>query len=175
MSRFRAGFAIGCGLWSISSLVLASSVGVTIFTVLVAFYGAIAIFVIAAVANVVSARRRTRFSKPWLEPAAVLLVFLLILADAPFYARFFVSKPLLERYVASVAVGNRKPTVPQRVGLFEIAEVEVLPDGAVRMITNGCMFDECGLVFRRGGPPPIIGEDRYKSIRSSWWQWWRSW
>jgi hypothetical protein len=171
----RVALACCFGAWALAALLLGSNVGLSIPALLVTVHGGGAILLFSLVAIVIGVVRKQRLRRPWLEPAGVLAVLALISLDLPFHARFFASLPFLHRDVQRVAASGRPGPLPRLVGLFRVREVELLPNGVVRMITASCMFDDCGLAFSRGGPPPVVGEDSYDRITPAWWQWERSW
>ena len=107
--------------------------------------------------------------------AAIAVV---VWTGAAFRVRFMASLPWLGPYAAAVSASNASAApvaAPRRVGFFAVREVELLPQGVVRLITTDCMFDHCGLVFSPNGRPPVVGEDNYVRLPSGWWQWLRSW
>jgi 4-amino-4-deoxy-L-arabinose transferase-like glycosyltransferase len=122
------------------------------------------------------ARERRRLRRIAAEPIVLLLVFAFVLSGGAFWVRFMLSRSALNRYVQTaspeIASGSFKPGV--RVGLFWLREAEVLPHGAVRIITTDCMLvDACGLVYSAAGAPPVVGEDAYETLGGHWYQWHR--
>ena len=138
---------------------------------LVIVYGG-GIILLSWLVMVLSGRLRHKpVQRPWLEPAALFLIALLVVSGSATYVRFTLSKPALSRYVAQAQTNQTS----HRVGLFVVHETEVIPHRAVRLITTSCMFDECGFAYTDLHAPPKIGEDSYHPIATGWWVWERSW
>lgn len=176
MAGVRITLACCCAAWGLASLAVASNVGIEFGAFLFIAYGAVILLVIWLTMMVAGKVARKRAPRPWFEPVAIIMVLAMIYADVPFRARFLMSKPSLDRYVREAAgTGRTHGTRAEQVGLFTARETEVLGNGLVRIITTSCMFDHCGLAFSSKGPPPVIGEDRYRRITSNWWRWSRSW
>jgi hypothetical protein len=175
MAGVRITLACCCAAWGLASLGVASNVGIGLGALLFIAYGAVILLVIWLTMMVAGKVAKKRAPRPWFEPVGVLVVLAMIYADVPFRARFFISKPFLDRYVREAAAPGWTHGTHERVGLFTARETEVLETGLVRIVTTSCMFDHCGLVFSSKGAPPVIGEDRYRRITSNWWRWSRSW
>lgn len=109
-----------------------------------------------------------------LNPTLLALALVFCLTGAPFYLRFFLSKPSLTDYAQNRAAQDSS-RINRRVGLFVVHETERV-NGTVRLITtDDGMADHAGLVYSPNGKPERIGEDRYTHLAGPWWHWQRSW
>jgi len=164
-------------VWVVYLLLFGSDAGLPFFPVLVILVlGGAAVLilwvfrVILHVANTRRERERRRVRRLMAEPVGLLICLAFVASGAAFWARFMVSRSLLNDYVT--ASGSVGPGA--RVGLFWLREAEVLPDGVVRMITTECgVVDACGLVYSPTGRPPVVGEDVYNSLGGPWYHWYR--
>ena len=169
-------------LWTAYLVLLGSDAGVPFFPVLIVLgWGGVAVVVLwvlrmilhLAVTRHAPEQRRVR--RLVAEPLVPLLCLAFVLSGAAFWVRFMLSRSSLNSYVAAsskATPGSFRPAL--RVGLFWLRETEVLPQGAVRMITTECgVVDTCGVVYSPTGSPPVIGEDVYDSLGGPWYHWYR--
>jgi len=115
-----------------------------------------------------------------LEPAVFLLSVLLVHGGVFAQARFYLSQPALHDYVEGVRAGRVPPSRdrerPRTVGLYAVQRTELLPGGAVRIVTcDTGMGDHAGFAYAPSGKPPRLGEDSYTRIGGPWWFWYESW
>ena len=181
--RVFGAVAVAGGIaWAGYVLYFGSDAGLTLPAVLVVFWGTGALLVEWAIWLYVHWRATRGGPRRWIRlallfPATVAVLAVLTWFGGTFWVRFMLSRPALDRFVRdsrpAILSGQFRPGV--RVGLFRIQEAEVLPGGVVRLITTGCMFDDCGVVYSPSGDPPRVGEDYYSSLGQRWWHWWRSW
>ena len=177
-------------LWLLFVVVFFSDAGSDIFAFLVLFYGSVLWGGIWLVRLIVSLVRQRKGSIPrqtpqraliyWgFEPAALLVCGVLAVTGVLYQVRFRLCRSALEAYAADVVAGRITPQehgAPKRwVGLFRVAETELLPGDIVRLITAADFMDDAGFVCSPGVPPPRIGEDTYRRITGSWYHWHRSW
>ena len=176
------------GLWAVVVIWLGSDAGFNIIAFLVAEFGGLILlgWWLARLVVWLVRRRRSPGAEPaftrshtirWLwEPVTIVACFAIAYTGILFPARFAVSRPALDRYAMQVRErGDSTPPPGKLVGLFRVREVELLPDGVVRLITTECMLDDCGMVYSPIGRPPVIGEDSYRPLSGNWWHWHRSW
>lgn len=176
------------GTWAVVVLWLGSDAGFNIFAFLLANYGGLILlgWWLARLVWWVARRRRSPADEPvstrrrvlrWLwEPVTIVACWAIVYTGILFPTRFAVSRPALERYARQVQErGDSAPPTGGIVGLFRLREVELLPNGVVRLITTSCMLDDCGVAYSPKGPPPVIGEDSYRRLSGNWWHWYRSW
>jgi hypothetical protein len=163
--------------WFAGVVWFTSDGGVSVYDLFIVFYGGGAIFLTWLIAIAVLAIRKLTI--PWIpfNIAASLVIAgaAVLFTDRAIDLRLVVSRSALGRYVAD-ATSRGRAEKGVRVGAFFVREVEVLPDGVVRIITADCgLADDCGLTYSPHGRPPVIGEDRYTHLTGRWWHWWRSW
>jgi len=176
---------LAAGVLLVTYLMLfGSDAGLSLHVVAAAAFGGPAILVLWALRvalHLVATRRapeRRRVRRLVAEPCVLLICFAFVFSGAAFWLRFALSWPSLNRYAQTIptTVEAGSFTRGGQVGLFWLKEVEVLPQGVVRMITAEChILDDCGLVYSPTGAPPVIGEDTYESMVGAWYHWWRSW
>jgi hypothetical protein len=177
--------ALTCELaWALTLLLMGSDAGLTLWALLLLMWGGPAVAIVAIIRLAVGLARphaafRGRSVRVFAAEVAVLaLLACSVWSGLAFRARFVMSLPWLKAYVATVTTSHSSGAgvvVPRIVGLFRVREVEVLPEGAVRLITTECMLDHCGIVYSPARRPPVVGEDAYARLPFGWWQWWRSW
>jgi hypothetical protein len=162
--------------WLVAALWWSSDGGVAVFELLIVSYGAVALIAAALVIAIVERKRQRSFPTSGLLSviAIVLAGGVLFFSSIPFRVRFEVGVRSLERFAAGLPVGHSQNRLKRRVGVFNIAESEVLPDRTVRLILAEDMFDESGVAYSPG-TPPVVAEDSYQHIRGNWWRWYRSW
>ena len=176
------------GIWAAAALWLGSDTGFDIVGFLLAEIGGLVLLVwwLSRLIRWLARRRRTPSDRPestrrhvlrWLwEPVTIVACWAIAYTGILFPARFAMSRPALDRYALQLRErGDSAPPAGRIVGLFKLREVELRPDGVVRLITTQCMFDDCGLAYSPKGPPPVIGEDSYRHLSGNWWHWYRSW
>jgi hypothetical protein len=176
------------GIWALAVLWLGSDAGFNMTAFLLTHFGGILLFGWWAVRLVFwfTVRRRSQVGESvpvrrhvlrWLwEPVTIVACWAVAYTGILFPARFAVSRPSLDRYVREVRErGDSTPPPGRIVGLFKVREVELRPDGVVRLITTSCMLDDCGMANSPKGQPPVIGEDSYRHLSGNWWHWFRSW
>jgi len=176
------------GIWALVVLWLGSDAGFNMLAFLLAHFGGLLLLGWWAVRLVIwlTARPRSQVGESvpirrhflrWLwEPVTIVACWAVAFTGILFPARFAVSRPALDRYVTEVRErGDSTPPPGRIVGLFKVREVELRPDGVVRLITTSCMLDDCGMAYSPKGPPPVIGEDSYRHLSGNWWHWFRSW
>jgi hypothetical protein len=176
--------------WFVFVLVCFSDAGLDLLPTLALVYGSLLWLVVWLVRLIVSAVRkrrgavsyegRGRGKRYWIvEPAVLALCGILAFSGVLFHARFRLCRAALDAYVADVAAGRVQPhgfdSSKHWVGLFRVAETELLPNGVVRIITTDVFVDHAGLAYSPVTPPPVIGEDGYRHITGSWYRWYRSW
>jgi hypothetical protein len=169
-------------IWAATMLVLGSNAGISVLTLILLMWGGGALLVGWLVRFAFHIYRsgqeqaRPKFFAFGAEGLLILLCAAAVWLGTAFDIRFELSRPALERYVASVrsSVGHNVNST-RRVGLFWIRETELVEKDIVRLITTECMFDDCGIVYSPDRRPPVIGEDFYSPLASGWWHWWRSW
>ena len=172
--RFRRAVLALLLVWVLTSIWFGSDSGISVPGLFVIVGGAGLLLLVWLLWFVVALKRKERMKAAWVEPTVLVLVLLAIYFGALFHLRFLASRRSLDRYVARTLAAHESHRTPTNVGLFVARETEILPNGAVRIITSSRMFDECGLAFSRT-PPPVVGEDRYDHLVGNWWRWSRSW
>lgn len=132
-------------------------------------------------------RRGTVLPQPWgrtvlywsFEPAALLLSAAIALTGVLRPVRFHLSRRALDAYAAEVAAGRVPPPKSRIslrwVGLYLVRKTELLPGGAVRVITSSDGIDAAGFAWSPGSRPPVIGEDFYTPLTGPWYHWHQSW
>lgn len=168
------------GVWGVLSLLIGSNAGLHVGAILLIFGGAVVLFFgwLFSLVRRTWPTRRPPFPRRWLRfllaPLFIVVCSGAVCAGLPFRVRFALSKADLQRYAEEV---TKSPPPwglarPVSVGLFEVEEVRVLPNGIVRMTTTACgVVDSCGVVYSPRGPPPSDGGDRYNEIGDGWWCW----
>jgi hypothetical protein len=159
-------------VWSVLLLMSEQSVN----AVALLFYGVPFFVVYWLVRFWVHAGSRSRpRSKRWmLAPALLALPIVLVFLDVPFQARWLMSRSAFDRFVrAEGSVARPMDSAPIRVGAFSVREVEVRPDGVIRIVTKWD-WGRCGLVFSPNGQPPGGSDDHYKHLDGAWWSWFES-
>jgi len=169
-------------LWAAYLVVVGSDAGVPFFPALIVLgcggAAVLLLWVLRMILHLVStrhARERRRVRRLVAEPMVLLVCLAFVLSGAAFWVRFMLSRSSLNHYVAAFSNGTRGSSGPAvRVGLFWLRDTEVLPQGAVRMITTECgVVDTCGVVYSPTGRPPVIGEDVYESLGGPWYHCYR--
>jgi hypothetical protein len=90
----------------------------------------------------------------WLGiPIIVILCFALASVDAPFRARFELSRPAFQAAAAGYLAGNTFDG--GNVGLFHIDYVDRLPNGIWFEDLSLGFIDPCGLAYSADGEPAI--------------------
>ena len=112
MAGVRITLACCCAAWGLASLAVASNAGIAFGAFLFIAYGAVILLVIWLTMMVAGKVAKKRVPRPWFEPVAVIVVLALIYVDLPFRARFFMSKPSLDRYVREAAATQQR-TAPR--------------------------------------------------------------
>jgi hypothetical protein len=177
------------GAWAVTVLWLCSDAGFNITAFLLAEFGGLLLlgwWLGGLVWWLARRRRRLPVGAPlstrrnvirWIwEPVTILTCFAIAYTGVLFPVRFALSRPALDRYASQLRDrGDSTPPAGARVHLFRVREVELRPNGVVRLITTSCMFDDCGVAYSPAGPPPVIGEDSYRHLSGNWWHWFRSW
>jgi hypothetical protein len=170
------------GTWATSVIYKASEGGMSAPIYLLYFYGGLffgAGLALWAIWALIAAMRRGRSLQIMRSPAllaqfiVLVTVYLAVSFGLGFRARLALSKPAL-RALAQHAVEGTRTTDARWVGLFRVRESDAI-GGAVRFITADCSFDDCGVAYKQGGPPPQGGEDSYTDLGAGWWHWHRSW
>lgn len=177
-------------LWFVFVCVWFSDAGVDVIPMMILAYGILlwgAVWLIGlfvAVALWFSASRpRIDFRRACLrwsiDPAVIFLSGFLAFSGILCRVRFLLCRPAFDAYAAEVTAGRAEQhgfgTPRRRVGLFQVAETELHPDGVVRVITSGDFMDDAGFTFAPNHPPPVIGEDSYERISGNLYHWRRSW
>ena len=110
-----------------------------------------------------------------LPPIAALVTATLLVTDAPFRARFALSRSAMNS-VAQEMVRDPTPPYPGRVGLYPVRRVEAFDEGMRFLVTGAGFVDPAGFAYSpQGEPPNIGGEDRYWHLEGPWYQWEESW
>lgn len=188
MRRFLVRFLVAAffsleAVWAGWVMLRASEGGLSIPAYLAYFYGGLLFALVLAAWSVssliVGATDQRRFGSAIRRPAVLaqatilIVVFVTVSLDAGFRVRLALSKAAL-RAVALGTVDGSRSEGTRRIGLFQVREVDAV-GGAVRFITAGCGFDDCGVVYGPTGRPPRVGEDAYTDLGGGWWHWHRSW
>ena len=167
------------GVWGLTSLWMGSDAGLHVGAIMWLVGGFFALMIGWLISLRRSARPAVKLGlgrrvRRYLAPLFVAFCAFAVLVGLPFRVRFALSKADLQRYAEEVA---KSPppwglAQPVSVGLFEVDQVHVLPNGIVRMTTTACgVVDTCGIVYSPRGPPPSDGGDRYTEIGDGWWTW----
>lgn len=126
----------------------------------------------------VLARRQptTREIAAWLAlPVLVVATAAAVLADAPFKARYELSRPAMDRAAQSVLAGHRDPAAIEQIGLWEVDRAEKVPGGFRFLVKETGFLDPVGFAYSPHGAPPYIGEDSYWHLEGAWYVWEESW
>lgn len=109
-------------------------------------------------------------------PAVFAAMLVLCTAQAPLHIGFAVSRPAMQRLATSVTAGPPNTTFPdRRVGVYEARGIEPFPGGMRFWVTQVGFGDTLGFAYSPNGPPPDLGEDRYRPLGDGWYHWPQSW
>ncbi|WP_262015472.1 hypothetical protein [Micromonospora sp. Mcm103] len=130
---------------------------------------------------------RRRWSWRFLvAPVIVVLTAALVVAGAPFQARWAVSRGAFDRVVATLPATSPQDTewstvrVPHRIGAYIITSAYTVPGGVVLYESNGYMLDDAGFAYLPQGPTAdLANEDfeapRFTHLGGPWYSWTASW
>lgn len=114
-----------------------------------------------------------RAARSWfLAPVLALIALTLVWTDAPFQARYRLSRDAMDstarRVIREPASGDRI----HRIGLWNVYGVERVPGGMRFLVNDSGFVDSGGFAYSPNGPPrgPDIAD--YEHLDGPWWLWW---
>jgi hypothetical protein len=113
----------------------------------------------------------------WLViPALAATVVGFWFSSAPLYARFLVSRLVMNDLGAEVLASPGRAAPPnQRLGLYWAKDIERVR-GAVRFhVASSGFGNSVGFAYSPAGEPPQLGEDTYWHLEGPWYVWEESW
>ncbi|GII92432.1 hypothetical protein [Sinosporangium siamense] len=155
------------GLASLLTLVVASSPGLSGWTLLLALYWLILVVIWPSwIWEPTMAGQRL-----WsllVSLGFVLVTVLLVKVDVPLHVRFALSESSLERHARSAHAEERED---QWWGLFHVNYVEKIPEGTIFLVTDiGLDWLSHGFAYLPDKPP--VGEaHRYEHFKGPWYRW----
>jgi len=176
-------FLTATAVWLLAALWYTSDAAIDL-PPLVSLLGGAALLLCVAAARALLVRREAAQSRPlsrrdlvsWAAlPAALSLAALAACFGLGLRLRLALSAADLRSYPVTAAPDTHESfrNPPVRVGLFWVAEAQAA-GLCRRFITTRDFMDDAGLAFCPVGPPPRVGEDRYRSLGGGWWIWSRS-
>ncbi|MDO3686201.1 hypothetical protein [Micromonospora sp. C28ISP2-4] len=130
---------------------------------------------------------RRRWSWRFLTaPVIVVLTAALLVAGAPFQARWAMSRGAFDRVIAALPAAGPEDAewspvpVPHRIGAYFITSAYAVPGGVVLYETNGSMLDDAGFAYLPQGPTADLATEefeapRFKHLGGPWYSWTASW
>jgi hypothetical protein len=130
--------------------------------------------------------RATRSILPFLlGPLAGLVVLTLVVLDAPFEARWALSRSAFEAEVQrmrrDVPVAKEPIDVgDKRLGWFSITTVDRVPGGLLFHESTGDLFNNAGFAYLPDGPTPDLAngsfeDPQFEHLGGPWYAWTASW
>jgi hypothetical protein len=106
--------------------------------------------------------------RTWLVSLVAGLVVAFVSAGMmPLELRFRLSEATMVRTARDLLAGRRDPTELERIGLWKVDDVEIIPGGVRFLVEGAGLFDQSGFLYVTNGLPPP--EARY--YRSGWYTW----
>ena len=99
-----------------------------------------------------------------------LLVFSAGVSDVPLEVRFALSKEAMNDVALAVISGERDPGTIDRIGLWNVDDVERVAGGMQFRVREAGFLSSTGFAYRADGLPPS-GEDSYRYYRAGWYIW----
>lgn len=155
-----------------------------------AFVISIELLVVAAVVWLVRLVAFVRIQRTWswwfaLAPVGGLLVLALVMTDAPFNARWAVSRGAFQATVADLpqaaAVTEwERVDVPARLGAYRIDRAYRVPGGILFYEATGSGSADAGFAYLPAGPAPSLESGaferpRFEHLGGAWYAWTASW